>query len=134
MKKIILMLACVAGIVCSCTSNMQRAQELIAEYSQKAEQANEELNAMSVDLTAEEEAYIEAHAYSIAYHSVVKVAENWNLTTAPLEYEAMTRTIRAENLRVPLSSEKQMYSSKYDEIIICKLTAALLQRWVEIHS
>ena len=118
----------------SCTSNMQRAQELIAEYSQKAEQANEELNALAVDLTAEEEAYIEAHAYSVAYHAVVKVAENWNLTTAPLEYEAMTRTVRAENLRVPLSSEKQMYASKYDEIIICKLTAALLQRWVEIHS
>ena len=130
------MLACVACVLCSCTTQMKRANELIAEYTQKAEQANMELNVLAdtVDLTTEEEAYVEAHAYSIAYHTVVQVAENWNLTTAPLEYEAIKRTVQAENLRVPLSGQKQVYSSKYDEIITYKLTAALLQRWVEIHS
>lgn len=138
MKKIILLLAFVAGLICTigCTSNTKRAYELIAEYQQKANEANIELNeiALGVDLTPELDAYVQAYAGSYAYRTAIKVAENWELTTDALEYEAIKYTVRAENLSIPLTAEQQVYRSKYTEVVQYNAVVDVLEIWVELHS
>lgn len=138
MKKIVVFLAFVAGLVCTigCTSNTKRAHELIAEYQQKANEANIELNeiALGIDLTPEVDAYVQAYASSYAYRTAIKVAENWELTTDALEYEAIKYTVRAENLSIPLTAEQQVYRSKYTEVVQYNAVVDVLERWVELHS
>ena len=138
MKKIILLLAFVAGLICTvgCTSKTERAHELIAEYQQKAEKANTELDEIvaGIDLTPEVDAYVQAYAGSYAYRTAIKVAENWQLTTDALKYEAIKYTVRAGNLSIPLTAEQQVYRSKYTEVVMYKAVVDVLERWVELHS
>ena len=137
MKKIILLLVCIASIVCSCTSpNIRRAHELIAEYGHKADSVQVALNSIAdvTEITPDEKAYIESHAYTIAYLYAIVVAENWNLTTLPLISEVENKMECTINLHVPLSPEKQVYSSMYDDMVTYKLISMLLERWVQIHQ
>lgn len=137
MKKMILLLA-FAGLFCTvgCTSNTKRAHELIAEYQQKAEEAKVELSeiALCVDLTPELDAYVQAYASSYAYRTAIKVAENWQLTTEPLQYEAISSAVRAENLSFPLTEEEEAYKSKYTEVAMYNAVVSVLEKWVELHS
>ena len=138
MKKIILLFAFVAGLICTvgCTSNMKRARELIAEYQQKVEEANAELNeiALGIDLTPELDAYVQAYAGSYAYRAAVKVAENWQLTTEPLQYEVVKYSLRADSLSFPLTEEEEAYRSKYTEVAMYKAVVMVLEQWVELHK
>ena len=136
MKKIILLFVAVLGIICGCTSNMDRANELITEYQHKADSVNAELKQMAsvIELTQEQYDYIVANAQAYGYRTMVVVARNWQLTTEALEAEAVKALTRAEMLSVPLTAEQQTYASKYAEAKMYSSTVAILQRWIELHQ
>ena len=134
MKKIILMLACIASLM-SCTSpNIKRAQELKTEYTQKADSVEVVLSAMAdvLDITPDEEAYIEAHAYTIAYLRSILVAKNWDLKIVPFVSGVESRMERTISLYVPLSPEKQVYASAYDEMITYRVIAWVFEEWLKL--
>jgi len=105
-------------------------------YSQKADSVAVVMNSIAnvVEITPDEKAYIESHAYTIAYLYAIVVAENWNLTTKPLICEVENRMECTIDLHVPLTPEKQAYASMYDEKVTYEVISKLFERWVQIHQ
>ena len=136
MKKLVILLACVAGVLCSCNPQMKRANELIDEYTQKADSARVKWEVMdkTINLSEEEEAYIDAYANAYKYRTAVVVAKNWQLPTEGYQAEAVRYIARTEMLYVPLSAEKQTYASKRTEVMMYDVTVSVLQEWKKRHQ
>jgi hypothetical protein len=137
MKKTVIVLALIAGVCCSCNSNMKKVQKLIEEYSQNADTLCKELNASDVRFTNDEWAYVEAEREAQECETIIKVGRNLDLNVAKVGYtqKKLQRLIcRAEILRVPLNAEQRAFAQKYWDMKVYASAQQLLERWVQIHS
>ena len=133
MKKLFFLAAIAVTVFCACSNPHERADRLIGEYEQKTRIAAQELSKMDVDLSSEEEAFVEAFCRKIGFMTAAAVAKNWQLSTDELQYEAGKWGAKAEELKVPLSDEKMAYLEKYAEVKMYGATVEVLKRWKQLN-
>ena len=132
MKKLLFLLALVASLCISC-SNVKRANELISEYQEKYELANQEVNNLMVPFSEEEWAYVLANAAYYANETAIVVGENWELNMQPMKSARLSLAGNVQKTKCPLTKEQDAVLHKYAEAAMYLATVKVLQRWLEIH-
>jgi len=152
MRKIIVLLALVASLVCSCQTHRAnqlikeyeekydalalnaRADTLITEYLQKSDQIVLEYGSKQMPISEEEWAFISAYAAYYENETAIVVSKNWQMETTSKEAVRPRLAARVELSRVPLSAEQEEFLHRYTEAKMYLATVQTLKEWKEKHS
>ncbi len=129
MKKLFLVLACVAGFV-SCASETKKAEAQIEKYAQEYERVSQECEDLAVFLTDEKWDYITAMALYSSYEAIIEVGTAWGLDVAGFEEKAASTQAVIKDQKVELTAEEAAFAEKYCEKNKIFAAQATVERWL----
>ncbi|MBR6409233.1 MAG: hypothetical protein IKS23_03215 [Alphaproteobacteria bacterium] len=133
MKKLLVLLACVAGF-CFSGYAQNTYEELIAEYELKYEAAQKEFSEMTLMLDDEKWAYVKAQATCLSYETMVAIGERCGLDVKAFRKKANKLQKRLNRNKIELSSEEEAYARAYYKMSIYFTAKATLERALDLQK
>ena len=106
-------------------------QELYAYFSQQMKMTEQELDALDVFLTSEEEDYITAYGQAYALKIFSQYGKEWKLDVKDIERESAIALAEADLIKVKLDGQKAEVAEAYNRLCIFWAAKEVLRIYID---
>jgi|GEM_PF-4183783 len=121
----------------SCSQNKQQdkdPQELYAYFSQQMKMTEQELDALDVFLTSEEEDYITAYGQAYALKIFSQYGKEWKLDVKDIERESAIALAEADLIKVKLDGQKAEVAEAYNQLCIFWAAKEVVRIYIDLQN